>query len=331
MTALGKALLLAVLALAVAWAVAALAIDAPAPMATALATAVAIVGIAALVFVRPFGRKVVALSVVFLAVLLWWSSLEARNDRPWLRDVARSPVAALDGDRLTIENVRDFHYRADGDYDERWETRTFDLSKLQGADLFLSYWGSPWIAHTIASFEFEGAPPLAISIETRKEKGEEYSAVLGFFRQYELYYVVADERDVIGVRTNHRGEDTYLYRVAMPLPRARALLLDYASDMNRLAAEPRWYNAATTNCTTVIRQRVQHVGASNPWDWRMLVNGRLDELMYERGTIDRSRPFPEIRAASAISGRAQAAGSAPDFSIRIREGLPLRPKVSGVL
>jgi hypothetical protein len=111
----------------------------------------------------------------------------------------------------------------------------------------------------------------------------------------------------------------------MPLPRVRAVLLDYVRDMNRLAEQPRWYNAATTNCTTVIRQRVQHVGGSNPWDWRILVNGKVDELMYERGTIDGSRPFPEIQAASAISARAREAGDAPDFSQRIRQGLPPRP------
>lgn len=325
-----RALVLGMLAAAVGWAVAALAIDAPDGVAGPLAAAVALAGIAILVFIRPFRNEALALLAVFAGALAWWLSIEPRGDRRWLHDVARPPKATLAGELLTIENVRNFSYRGDGDFDERWETRTFDLSKLRGADLFLSYWGSPWVAHTIASFEFDGAPPLAISIETRKEEGESYSALLGFFRQYELYYVFADERDVIGIRTNHRGEDTYLYRVAMPLPRVRALLIEYVADANLLADEPRWYNAATTNCTTVIRQRIEHVGAANPWDWRILVNGRLDELMYERGTVDRSRPFVEIRAASAISSRARAAGEAEDFSERIREGLPPRPQVGGV-
>lgn len=320
-----RGMALGLLSLAVAWAAAALAIDGPPPLGTVLAVAVALAGVVVLVFLRAFARRALCLAAIFGVVLLWWLSLDARNDRAWQHDVLRLPRATVAGDRLTIENVRDFHYRADGDYDERWETRTFDLSKLRGVDLFLSHWGSPWIAHTIVSFDFEEGPPLAISIETRKEEGESYSAVLGFFRQYELYYVVSDERDVIGVRTNHRGEDTYLYRVRMPLSRVREVLLDYAADMNRLADHPRWYNAATTNCTTVIRQHVQHVGGRNPWDWRILVNGKLDELMYERGTIDHSAPFPDVQAASAISARAREAGDASDFSQRIRQGLPPRP------
>jgi hypothetical protein len=327
---IAAAALIVAMALGVAWAAAALAIDAPTPLGSVLAAAVAIAGCVTLVAPIGLGRRVVVLAVIVAAVASWWFSLEPRNDRDWLGDVARAPRTSLDGDRLTIESVRNFSYRSDGDYDEHWETRSFDLSKLRGADLFLSYWGSPWIAHTIASFEFEEGPALAISIETRKEKGESYSALLGFFRRYELVYVAADERDVIGVRTNHRGEDTYLYRVAMPLDRARALLVDYAEDMNRLADSPRWYNAGTTNCTTGIRERIEHLGGRNPWDWRILVNGKLDELMYERGTIDHSRPFPQVRRASSISERAREADGARDFSARIRDGLPPRPAVEPV-
>jgi len=322
---LGRVLLLIPLLLAVAWGVAAVAIDGPPRLAGVLSALVAVAALAALAFARPFRRKLLVLLAIFGGVLGWWLSLAPSNDRDWMPDVARPPRASVDGDLLTVENVRDFRYRTEDDYEAHWETRRFDLSELEGADLFLSHWGSPWIAHTIVSFQFADAPPLAVSIETRKEKGESYSAVLGFFRQFELYYVVADERDVIGVRTNHRGEDTYLYRVRMPVPEARALLLDYAADMNRLAREPRWYNAATTNCTTVIRQHVKHVGKGGPWDWRILVNGKLDELMYERGTVDTTLPFPALQAASAISARARAAGVAPDFSRRIREGLPPRP------
>lgn len=325
MRAIARGGALVLLALAVAWAATALAIDAPAPFSAVLPVAVAITGVLGLFGLRPFRRKVLVLLALFCSVLLWWLSLDPRNDRVWLPDVARPPRASLAGDVLTVENVRDFRYRADGDYEERWESRRYDLSRLEGVDLFLSYWGSPWIAHTIVSFQFEDAAPLAISIETRKEEGEEYSALLGFFRRFELYYVAADERDVVGVRTRFRGEDTFLYRIQMPSALARALLLDYAADMNRLAAEPRWYNAATTNCTTVIRERLQRVAGARPWDWRILLNGRLDELMYEQGRIDRSRPFPELRSASAISARARNAEGAPDFSRRIREGLPPRP------
>ena len=281
-----------------------------------------VVVIALIVLVRPIWRLWVSFLVLFVLVQIWWLGIEPSNDREWLADVAKLPAVTFDGDLVTIKNVRNFHYRSETDFDEIWETRTYDLSKLQGIDMYLVYWGSPMIAHTIASWEFADGQHLAISIETRKEAGEEYSAVLGFFRQYELYYVVADERDVIGVRTNHRGEDVYLYRMKTPVPVARALLVSYLEAMNRLVSAPSWYNALVDNCTTVIRQHQRHVAPGKTFDWRLIVNGYIDELGYERGSIDTSLPFDEIRRRSNITEKAKAAGSASEFSRRIRKGLP---------
>jgi hypothetical protein len=267
-------------------------------------------------------------------VIAWWLAIEPSNDRDWLPEVAHPATASIEGNLVTIRNVRNFDYRSEADFDERWEERTYDLSRLRGADMFLSYWGSPWIAHTIVSWEFDDGQHLAASIETRKERGEAYSAVLGFFRQFELYYVFADERDLVGLRARHRGEDVYLYRLQTPVETARAVLLDYLEEANRLAARPRWYNALTHNCTTTIRLHMKNIAAENPWDWRILVNGRIDELGYERGSIDTSLPFEELRAQSNITERAGAAASAPNFSQQIREGLPgarirTQPTLSG--
>ncbi len=312
------------LLIAVAWGSAALWFDGP-PSRTAAGVAAggfAIAGAAALALLRPRRNALLATTALVAAVVGWWLAIPARNDRDWLGDVARPAVATIEGSQLTIENVRNFEYRSDTDFSEHWETRHYDLDALSAIDLSLIYWGPTLIAHTIVSWEFETGPPLAISIETRKEKGEAYSALLGFFRQYELYYVVADERDVLGVRSNVRGEQVLLYRIEMPVERARALLLDYLREVNQLAERPRWYNALSQNCTTTIRHHVQAVGPSNPWDWRILANGRLDELLYERGTIDTSLPFAELRARSDISEKAKAAGTDPAFSHRIREGLP---------
>ena len=190
----------------------------------------------------------------------------------------------------------------------------------------MSYWGSPAIAHTIMSWAFTDGQHLAISIETRKEVGETYSTVAGFFRQYELYYVAADERDVIRVRTNYRGEDVYLYPLRTPRDRVRRALLEYAESMNRLAVVPEFYNEGTGNCTTTIRTNLEHMGISMPLDWRLLVNGYLNELLYEKNVIDTSRPLDVVKASSLIDARAKAADQAPDFSSRIREGIvvPLR-------
>jgi hypothetical protein len=303
-----------------AWACAALFFDGPFSgwLAAVFACAAAIT----LGWVRPFWKSLSLLAVLFLAVLFWWLSIEPSNDREWLPDVAHLPTAKIDGDLVTIENVRNFAYRSESDYDEHWEERTYDLSKLKGVDMFLIYWGSPWIAHTIMSWEFEDGPPLAISIETRKEVGEAYSAVRGFFRQFELYYVVSDERDVIRLRTNFRGEEVFLYHLNVKPEVERNVLLAYLEEINGLALKPRWYNALRYNCTTAIRHHVQSVGARNPFNWRILLNGHLDELGYERGTIDTSLPFDELRKRSNITERAKAIGEGADFSARIRDGLP---------
>ena len=270
-------------------------------------------------------RGLAGVALVWVALLGWWLHIPARADRDWLPDVAQLPSARIVGDRVTISNVRNFDYRSETDFTPHWEERTYDLSLVRGLDLFLSYWGSPMIAHTIMSWEFDDGSHLAISIETRKERGELYSAVRGFFRQYELYYVVADERDVIGVRTGHRGEHVYLYRLRVSPAQARALLLSYLDGVNRLARAPAWYNAFTHNCTTSIRLHVQDVGIHNPWDWRILVNGHADELLYERRNLNHELPFAELRTRSEVTTRAQAAESVPDFSARIRDGLPARP------
>jgi hypothetical protein len=307
-----------------AWAAAALWFDGPAsrPVAGVLAAAFAVAALAVLLW--PASRiRGIALSIVLVAgVAAWWVRLEPSNERSWQRDVAQLTSAEIQGDRVTLHNVRNFDYRSESDYTERWETRSYDLSEVVGADLYLCSWGSPWIAHTIVSWEFADGDHLAVSIETRKETHEAYSAVRGFFRQFELYYVVADERDVVRLRTNYRGDQCRLYRLSNPPEQARAVLLDYLEEINRLAEAPEWYNAATHNCTTTIRHHAQHVGAGNPWDWRVLVNGSIDQMGYERGTIDQSLPFAELRERSHINARAQAAGDAPDFSGRIRVGLP---------
>ena len=256
------------------------------------------------------------------ALVGWWLSISPSNERDWLPEVAYAPTVQFDGDRVTIRNVRNFHYRSETDYDARWDERSYDLSKLRGMDMFLSYWGSPHIAHTIASWEFEDGQHLAISIETRKEQGESYSAVIGFFRQFELYYVVADEQDLVRLRTDHRGEDVYLYRLRMSTDQAREVLVDYLEVANRLAEEPEWYNALTHNCTTTIRLHMQHVGIRNPLRWQLLANGHIDELGYARGQIDTSLPFEELRERSTITSVARALEPDEDYSEGIRRGLP---------
>src|SRR5215510_9330187 len=228
--------------------------------------------LAVVIFVR---GKLLKRGIIFGACALvaaWWLTLKPSNDRAWQPDVAQTAWAEMNGDEITIHNVRNCDYRTATDFTPHWETRTVRLSQITGMDVAINYWGSPWIAHPIVSFQFADALPLCFSIEIRKSVGQSYSTIAGLYRQYTLIYIVADERDVIRLRTNYRNEDIYLYHTTAPPDRARERFLEYVHSLNALRADPRWYNAITANCTTSIR--TQHPGKERvPWDWRILLNG----------------------------------------------------------
>ncbi|HSV57997.1 MAG TPA: DUF4105 domain-containing protein [Variovorax sp.] len=311
--------------LVTAWWTLALVFAGPAPawLSTALAASYALGTLAILLWLRPLAWAFAACGLAFVALLIWWSSIRPSNEGDWQADVARLPHVELRGEQLIVHDIRNFEYRSESDFTPRYEDRIYDLSALRGVDVVMSYWGSPAIAHTIMSWQFDNAPPLAVSIETRKRKGQEYSAVKGFFKQYEIIYVVADERDVVGLRTNHRGEQVYLYRLKSTPALSRAMLLDYVDSINGLVERPQFYNALVDNCTTSIRRHREHVDPdAPPFDWRLLANGYLDQRLYERSIVDTSLPFAELRSLSHIDGKAKAAQRDPAFSERIREGLP---------
>jgi hypothetical protein len=278
------------------------------------------ISLLAAIFVRPRWRAKLVIALGVVLIMLWWLALQPRQYRDWKPEVALTPHAVIEGDQVVIHNVRDFEYRAEKDFTPRYDMRTLDLRNLRGVDMFINFWGSPYMAHPIVSYDFGPDGRICFSIETRPEKGESYSALGGFYRQFELAYVVADERDVIRVRTNYRkGEDVYLYRLQAPF--VKESFLEYIRTINELHETPRWYNAITNNCTTAIRQQ-RAASDRAPWDWRMLVNGLGDQLLYERGVIDTSLPFAELKRISHVNERAKAAGDAADFSERIRAGLP---------
>jgi Domain of unknown function (DUF4105) len=304
------------------WATGALYFDFPTAHAPA-AILFVIVLVAAVIFLRGRLLKLAAVFAAFAVVALWWLTLKPSNDRPWQPDVAETAWAEINGDDVTVHNVRNCDYRTETDFTTHWETRTVRLSQITGMDLAIMYWGSPWMAHPIVSFRFADALPLCFSIETRKTIGQEYSAVRGLYRQYTLIYIVADERDSIRVRSKYRhGEDVYLYRTLASPAQARVRFLEYVNTINMLHDHPRWYNAITTNCTTNIRTQ-RPTSQRVPWDWRMLVNGKADEMLYERHVIvTGGLPFSELKQHSLINQRARDADKDPDFSRLIRDGLP---------
>jgi hypothetical protein len=322
-TVVGRVLLMLALACMFVWGVLALSYSDLRPgLRPIAATLLPIAGLALLVFVKPRRRGLLLFLAAFALLVVWWLRIPASNDRDWQPDVALLPHAQINGPQVTIHNIRNCVYRSETDYDVRYYDKTFDLNKLNTADLYVVYWGSPMIAHTMLSFGFDGRDYVCISIETRKEKGEGYSTVKGFFRQYELVYVVADERDLVRLRTNYRGEDVYLYRLRVDPEVIRNVFLDYLREINSLTQRPEWYNALTTNCTTSIRGHAKPYARRRWPSWKIIINGYVDELAYDNGAIDHGLPFAEMKARSRINERAIKADKDPAFSKRIRQGLP---------
>jgi hypothetical protein len=324
--AAGLALLGLLLAATGGWGALALAISGPHNEALRYGLAAAfgagaLVALVALFLQRWRWRAVAAYAVLFALLLAWWRGIEPSNDRDWQTDVAVLPYATIDGDLVTVRNIRNFAYRSETDYTPAYYDKTYDLRKLEGVDLVAVYWMGPAIAHTFVSFAFAGGEHLAISIETRKEKGESYSTVNGFFRQYELFYVVADERDVIRLRTNYRRdppEDVYVYRLKAPIANGRRVFMEYIRQINALKAKPEFYNTLIDNCTTDIWYNSLVNAEHLPFSWKILASGYVPEYLYEAGRLDTNLPFPELRQRVHVNARAQAADTAEDFSHRIR-------------
>lgn len=268
-------------------------------------------------------RRTVLVALCLLATLRFLA-LTPSNERDWHPAQSVTAWAEVVGDTVTLHHVRNSEYRTEQDYDLRLETRRVRLSKLHCIDMFLCYWGSEWLAHPIMSFQFEDSPPICFSIETRRERSESYSTFAGLFRQYELYYAVGDERDFVRLRTDVReGEDAYLFRLAVEPERAQRIFLDYLKALNALHREPRFYNVLTNNCTTNIRA---HVVATDerprPWDWRILLPGKLDELIAMRSGFASPLPLGQLKRRGHVDPISARIGNPADFSRRIRAGMP---------
>lgn len=324
-TRIRKALLGLLLAAWLAWSALTLWFSNLQPSGLRQGLALAYLGWLAFAFLRWRSRRLLALGIpgalVTLAYLLTFPS----NARDWLPEVAVAATAEIQGSHVVVHGVRDFRYRSEEDFDVVWEDRSYDLDRLRTLDLFMSFWGPLDYCHTILSFGFEGGEYLAASVEVRKERGESYSTYGGLFKMFELSYVFADERDVIALRTNHRHEDVYLYRLRADPERLRRLFVSYLTFANELAATPQFYGVIRNSCGVNILQRLAETGQV-PWSGReALLNGHWDRMLYERGALDRSLPFEELRARSRIGEAARADGGSPEFSARIRAGLPLAP------
>jgi hypothetical protein len=309
-----------------AWAALALYLGPPQSLFWALAlAAVGLVAAVSAVLPRLGWWPVALFAVVCVAFLIRWQGVQPSNARDWQPDVAVLPFATFDGDLVTIHNIRNFDYRTETDYTARYYDKTYDLRQLDSVDLIAVYWMGEAIAHIMVSFGFAERDFVTVSIETRKERGETYDTLKGFFRQYELTYIVGDERDLVRLRTNYRKdppEDAYLYRTRVPPEDARRLFRSYFQKINELRDRPAFYNTLTTNCTTNVLMHSRVNPGERHYSWKILLSGYAPLYVYERGRLDTSLPFDELERRSQINAAAAAADQAADFSQRIRAGLP---------
>jgi len=278
----------------------------------------------AFVFLPGRLRTLAAFLVVFAGIVAWWLTIPASNQRNWQPDVAVLPYATVKGKQVTIHNIRNLNYRSETDFDVRYYDKTFDLDRLDEVDLIAVYWMGDAIAHVMVSFGFQGKDFVTFSIETRKEQGEEYSTLKGFFKQYELIFIAGDERDLIRVRTDFRKppEDVYLYRTDMAPENARKFFMEYVRQINSMREKPEWYNTLTTNCTTDVVKLIRAYGGKARYNWKVLLSGYAPQYAYENGSLDTRIPFEKLRRLSYINPKARAVGDDPEFSRKIREGLP---------
>ena len=269
-------------------------------------------------------------AISWIVLLLWYSTLQPSNDREWQEDVALLPYVTQNENNVTFHNIRNFHYRSELDFTPHYYDKSFDMRKLNGVDIITVYWMGPAVAHVFVSFSFEGGEHLAVSIETRKEKSETYSTLKGLFRQYELAYVVADERDVIGLRTNYRFdpiEDVYIYPMAGSREDAQKLFLNYIEKINALKEHPKFYNTLTTNCTTNIWLNVPSEIARLPISWKILVSGYVPEYLYENNRLrSEGLSFQALKERVHVNQRALDVGIVEDFSYQIRKVPSFRDK-----
>lgn len=293
-----------------------------APVRHGLAWAFVAAGPLALLLLKRRRRTLAWMAVAWTGVLIWHLSIPASNERVWRVETAALPDATFDGDLVTVTNIRNFDYRTEDDFDVRYYDKTFDLTRLEAVDLIVSYWEGEAIAHTLVSFDFGGRDVLCLSVEVRKEEGEEYAVLPGIFKRFEIIYVLADERDVIRLRTNYRREDVYLFRSQFSPAEARLFLTRILEKVHELNSEPEFYRTIANNCTTSLVGHVNEVWPNRTaYTKKVLMNGYLPEHAFERGTLASDLPFEEYKRSCNISAAGLAADEDPDFSRRIRAHL----------
>jgi hypothetical protein len=286
----------------------------------------AILGSLAAAFRFGLAASLALVAACLCIAVLWWSTIEPSNDRNWRPEVAQLLTGEIDpGDpaRVTLHNVRNFDWRTETDFTERWETRAYDIDTLSSVDLILTYWAGPSIAHTIVSFGFDDGDHVLFSVSIRPTVERGYSSIAGFFKVFELIVTAADERDAIRLRTDvQAGNTVRLFRVALPPAAMRELFLDYVKLGNELAARPRFYRTLVDNCTTVVWKLVDRIAPGLPLDHRVFLSGLLPAYIYDLGALDMRHTLAELEAFSVLPGGLPDDLDGPGYSAALRAGVP---------
>ena len=266
-------------------------------------------------------------AILILTGILYLLFLKPSNDRNWSPDQKVLSYADIDGDTIKIRNIRNFNYRTTTDYDPSYYDKTFDLKKLKSVwyivEPFSGYKGA---AHTFLSFGFEGDEYVSISVEIRKQVGESFSAVKGLLRQYELMYVIADEKDVVKLRSNYRKDRVFIYPIKTTPDKMRTLFLDMLERTNKLKEKPEFYNTIWSTCTTNIVSHVNKIVPGRvPFRFDILLPANSDRLAHELGLIETNLTLDETRKKFEINERALKYADSPEFSKKIRDTENLAP------
>jgi hypothetical protein len=261
--------------------------------------------------------------VILIFIFLRYLALKPSNNRAWVNDNKKISFAEFKGDEVTIRNIRDFHWRTTRDYDEKWIDKKFKLTEVSKIWFILEYFDPKkrQMAHTILGFEFEDGNRISCSIEVRREEGEKYHPVRGFFRQYELIYVWSTERDVVGVRTRcRRNSVTHLFEaVVLGEGNERRLLESYLKRTNKLYENPEWYNTITNTCTTNIVKHVNEVYPGRvPKAMAILLPGLSPKILHKNNLVKVDNTLKETLEKSIIDERAIKWDGKNDFGDQIR-------------
>ena len=272
----------------------------------------------------------------FCIALFCFFAMAPKNDRNWRPENARLLDFRFVDGQVEVQNIRNFVWNSDDQYDVQWETRRYRIEDIETVDMIVSHFIAGPVAHVFVSFGFKDGRYLSLSLEVRQEEGEGFSTIGGFFRQYELALVGGDENDLIFSRTNIREEDLYIYPLQMEKIQMQMLFLEYLSKANRLKHQPRWYNTFISNCTTILFDLAEHATGSIPRDYRILLPGLIPNYLYDHGQLSNAITLEEWRKLAYVNPKTQHLTTGRDtekidFSALIRQNLPdaqLQPKKS---